>query len=311
MSGGEGPVLAQLLQPHEWHVLRERRTLARGRTKIQTYRIVELENYGRALLLGECIQSTQADEGIYHQSLILPAVALHGAVRRVLCFGGANGGIAKVLARLPQVEHLVQVDVDETLAHVTRHYLPHMFPERPPAFAHELVFADPTAWLAERGDAYAGWADLVIADLPDATEDSYAPSLFKTSFYERIRAVLAPRGVLATGAGQLHPFAREFNARVLRRLRGHFPAVSCYGRFVPSYGVPWALALAGEESVLAAPAETVRARIERMGEFDFYDWPTHRHMFDLPKDARAAAAAGDASGDEPLYVQVAAQAPTV
>ncbi len=304
-----GTMLAQLLQPDDWHVMRELRTLARGRTAVQNYRIVELANYGRALLLEECIQSTQADEGIYHQSLILPAVAVHGAVKRVLCFGGANGGVTKILNALPGIERVVQVDVDETLGHITRHFLPHMHLQGAPSFEHELVFANPIAWLAERGDAYAGWADLVIADLPDATADSYAPTLFTTSFYDRIRGLLAPGGVLVTGAGQLHPFARDFNARVLSRLSAHFGAVAGYGRFVPSYGVTWGFALAAESAVLAVPPQTVEARIARLPEFAYYDGQSHRHMFDLPKDMRGGSAAGPAAGDELLLVEVAAAVP--
>lgn len=308
---GRGEVLAQLLQPDEWHTLRERRTLARGTTAVQSYRIVELVNYGRALLLQECIQSTQADEGIYHQSLIVPPAVLHGKVRNVLCFGGANGGITKVLDRLPGIERVLQIDVDETLSHITRYYLPHMHPPGAPSFAHEVVFDDPIAWLAQRASAYEGWADLILGDLPDATADSYAPALFTRSFYERVRALLAPGGVYATGAGQLHPFAREFNRRVLATLGAHFASVRSYGRFVPSYGVTWGFAVAGDDPSLAAtPDPVLERRIAALPELDYYDWPTHQHMFRLPREMRAEQAADPIPADDPLYVEVAAELPS-
>ncbi len=83
--------LTQQIQAQEWHTLLQTRVLATGDTGKQAYRIVELAYYGKAMIINDCIQSTQNDEADYHEALIFPAAMLHGNIKRVICFGGANG----------------------------------------------------------------------------------------------------------------------------------------------------------------------------------------------------------------------------
>src|SRR5262245_18458822 len=90
---------------YQAHALRH--TLIEGKTAIQSYRIVKLGTYGRAMIIDDRVQSTEADEYIYHESLIYPAFTLHRALHRVACLGGVNGGMLRELRKLPGLSRVV------------------------------------------------------------------------------------------------------------------------------------------------------------------------------------------------------------
>src|SRR5690242_2627501 len=104
--------LLQRLSDGEFHGLVRTRTIAAGRTALQAYEIAEFETFGRALLIEGCLQSTEHDEELYHESLVFPAGVHAAEVRTVLCLGGANGGLLKQVLKLPRVEHVLLVDID-------------------------------------------------------------------------------------------------------------------------------------------------------------------------------------------------------
>lgn len=61
------------------------------KTKYQEVQIVDLEEFGRALILDGYVQSTEADEFLYHESLVQPAMTTHPNPARVLIIGGGEG----------------------------------------------------------------------------------------------------------------------------------------------------------------------------------------------------------------------------
>ncbi|MEV7008437.1 hypothetical protein [Streptosporangium sp. NPDC051022] len=260
-----------------------------GRTRVQEFAIVELGTYGPALLLDGRVQSTAADEAHYHEALLYPAYAMSDRVERVLVFGGANGGVLHRLCALPGLRQVVQLDVDGELYEMTRSMLPHMHREADRDPRCRVVFGDPRALVREVGDHF----DLVIADLPDATEGSATERLFTTEFYAEVKRVLRPGGLFATQAGPAHFLAPDFFAGTLRTLRSVFRYAAPYTISVPSYGVPWGFVVAGDT---IDPAGVTEDRVEAaMAKVDpkvptVYDAVTHRHMFALERRLREALA---------------------
>ncbi|MEM1866006.1 MAG: spermidine synthase, partial [Ignisphaera sp.] len=47
------------------------------RSKYQEIIVADVEDFGRSLILDGYIQSSEADEHIYHESLVHPAMVLH------------------------------------------------------------------------------------------------------------------------------------------------------------------------------------------------------------------------------------------
>src|SRR3989442_12319667 len=80
------------LGPSEGHVHEVRTVLFSRQTPFQHIEIVELGDYGRSLILDGKVQSTQADEFIYHEVLVHPAMLVHPDPKRVMVIGGGGGG---------------------------------------------------------------------------------------------------------------------------------------------------------------------------------------------------------------------------
>src|SRR2546422_7498622 len=80
------------LGPSEWHVHEVKTVLFSKKTPFQHIEIVELGDYGRSLILDGKVQSTQADEFIYHEVLVHPAMLVHPDPKRVMVIGGGGGG---------------------------------------------------------------------------------------------------------------------------------------------------------------------------------------------------------------------------
>ena len=75
-------------------------------SEFQQIEILQTEYYGRCLVLDGEVQSYEADEHIYHESLVHPALLLHGDPRKVLVIGGGEGAtLREVLRFLYLVAH--------------------------------------------------------------------------------------------------------------------------------------------------------------------------------------------------------------
>ena len=60
-------------------------------SKFQTVDVVDLEPFGRTLLIDGLIQSCQVDEFVYHESLVHPALLAHPNPKQVYIGGGGEG----------------------------------------------------------------------------------------------------------------------------------------------------------------------------------------------------------------------------
>ena len=265
--------------------------LAQGDTDLTRYQIIRFARYGRAILIDGLIQSCEFDEGLYHELLISPATALHGHPREVVVVGGANGGIVNRLQHLPSIRQLHHVDLDPTLAALCRHQMPHLQPTPPFPFDYRLTFEDPRAWLAHQRGTRAGFADLVLLDLPDAVDTSYARDVFDTDTLAAAFDLLAPDGLLVTHIGHSHPVAVAFQAETLRRLRHLARDVVAYDHYIPSLAVPWGFAIASRDRDLHAFSTSAMARrIDALPPEmrQSYDYDTHRALLYRPAFLRAA-----------------------
>ena len=93
-------------------------TLHSGRSKYQTVDVVDLEPFGRSLLIDGLIQSCQVDEFVYHESLVHPALLSHPCPKSVYIGGGGEGSTAREVFRHSTVERCVMVDIDADVVKV-------------------------------------------------------------------------------------------------------------------------------------------------------------------------------------------------
>lgn len=88
------------------------------RTERQHLVIFENARMGRVMALDGVIQTTEADEFIYHEMLAHVPILAHGLARRVLIIGGGDGGILREVARHRDIESITMVEIDRTLGAV-------------------------------------------------------------------------------------------------------------------------------------------------------------------------------------------------
>lgn len=254
--------------------------LVERQTAYQHLIIAETPAYGRALFLDRLIQSAAADEALYHEPLIHPAMVLHGGVRRVLVAGAGEGASMRELLRHRSVEQIVAVDLDREVIDACREHLPSWHAGSFDDPRVELRFEDIQHTLAETPD---GSYDLVVLDITDPVVDGPSVELFTVRFYREVARVLADDGIVVLQSGELDPSDPSVVRTVRSTLGAVFPWVRVMHGFVPSFHALWAITLASKRDLELAPAE-LEARIEAIdGELQMYDADTHRGLFHLPR----------------------------
>jgi spermidine synthase len=264
------------------------RTLVAARTKFQQMEILETASYGKCLVLDGRIQSSVADEFIYHEALVHPGLlAFEGVPSRALIIGGGEGATLREVLRHRSITRAVMVDIDGEVVALCRQHLPEM---------HQGAFEDPRTEL--RHEDARGYLektderfDLVVVDLVEPLEAGPACMLFTREFYTLVHDRLAPGGVMTMQAGMTKVGELNFFAAVHRTLTGVFPVVAGYQTFVSCFGTPWGFIAASRGiDPRRQPAEVVdRLIAERIRDpLEYWDGQTHVHAFALPKFIRRA-----------------------
>lgn len=195
---------------------------------------------GLRLFLNGNLQFSQADEYRYHEALVHPAMAAHGAPRRVAILGGGDGMAAREVLRHPQVESVTLVELDPNM---TRLFGAH------PALVQlnggalgssklRVVNADAFTWLQQTSEHF----DVIIVDFPDPTNFSVG-KLYTNSFYALLEQRLAASGYLVVQTTS-PLIARQSFWTVVTTIESVGLAAAPYHAHVPSFG-EWGFVLAG------------------------------------------------------------------
>jgi spermidine synthase len=275
--------------PVEGHFHAITRTLFSLTTPFQQMEIMETASYGKCLVLDGRIQSSVADDFIYHETLVHPAMLLHPRPETALVIGGGEGATLREILRYRTIRRAVMVDIDQAVVEACRRHLPEMHRGAFDDARVELRHEDARTWLQTTGERF----DVAIVDLTEPLEEGPACLLFTREFYRLLSDRLTARGVLALQAGMTKIGELPFYAAMARTLVDVFPVVAPYQSFVPCFGTPWGFIVAAKAEdprALDQAAVDQRVRERVSGELRFYDGQAHHHMFNLPKFLREAVA---------------------
>lgn len=279
--------VAEVESPFQVHFHGYGRVLADETTAFQHAIITEGGDLGRALFLDGKLQSCTADEFIYHEALVHPAMLQHGEPRRVLILGGGEGGTLREVLRWSTIERAVMVDIDERVISLCRDLLRDM---------HADAFDDPRANVVIE-DAFTFMQrcteqfDVVISDLTDPIGDGPSQRLFSREVFEMCHSLMAEGGMMALQAGPLAPADLPNHARIARGLREVFRQTQSLVVPVPSFKRPWSAILAGNRPNIftANPASVDDALKKRLtSATQFIDGLTLQGLFAPPKHVREA-----------------------
>jgi spermidine synthase len=262
------------------------KVLAKVQTAFQDVEIVETRSFGRALFLDGAPQSAVADEFVYHEALVHPALVCHPDPKRVLIAGGGEGATLREVLRVPGVERAVMVDIDGELVDLCREHLAEMHQGAFDDPRADVVIGDALAYLRERDEQF----DVIVIDLVDPSEEGPISDLYGEDFYRLVESRLAPDGIVVLQSYTFGPGRMEWQDKIVATLSAVFPIVRQYRAEVPFFKDSWAYCTASHmRDPAALPAGYIDTVLSARGVesgLRFYDGTTHLSMFSLPKYAR-------------------------
>ncbi len=255
------------------------------KTAFQEVEIVDSLQHGRCLLLDGKTQSAEADEFIYHEGLVHPAMVTHPNPVSVFIAGGGEGATLREALAHNTVKRAVMVDLDSEVVEVCVRYLPNHHRGAFDDPRTELHHRDAREYLETTQDTY----DVIIIDLPDPQEAGPASLLYTQNFYRLLSQRLNPQGVMAVQSEPCMVGNLEAFSAINNTLRSVFPHVYPYHIMVPSFASDWGFNLASlGPNPLALDVQEVDRRLADRGcaLLRFYDGVTHNGLFALPKHVR-------------------------
>lgn len=276
----------------KWSMLTES-ILHVEKSKFQDVELIETGPFGKVLLLDGKLQSAEADEHVYHELLVHPALLNHPNPKSVFIMGGGEGATAREVLRHRSVERCVMVDIDEVVCTFCEKYLE----------ANTSAFKDPRLKLII-DDARAqlekaeGQFDVIIGDLADPVYGGPCYQLYTQEFYESVvKGKLAPGGIFVTQSGPAGVLSStQVYTAINNTLESVFPVVIPYLQHLPSFADCWGwnMALSDKSQQVLSAAEDIDQRIaDRIGEgqLKFLDGVTLVGVMSINKPTRAAIAA--------------------
>jgi spermidine synthase len=261
------------------HVLTIDERLFEAHTDHQHVLIFKNRAFGRVLALDGVIQTTEADEFIYHEMMVHVPVLAHGSVRRVLVIGGGDGAILREVLRHRTIQQVIQVEIDRSVIDLCRQYLPNHAKGAFDDPRTTIVIDDGLHFLQQTHERF----DLILTDSTDP--DGPAEILFSEPYYAACKACLTPGGVLVTqnGVAFLQLDAVRSSARHFKTL---FPDWHFFTAAVPTYaGGIMAFGWASDNPELRQQdLKTLQRRFFQSGIATRYYTPdVHGSAFALPQ----------------------------
>ncbi|MBR71901.1 MAG: spermidine synthase [Rhodospirillaceae bacterium] len=199
------------------------------KTDFQHLVVFENALFGKVMLIDDVLQTTEADEYIYHESITHLPIFAHGEVKRVLVIGGGDGGTAEEVLKHNSIKHITLVEIDSTVIEISKKYLRCICKDAFEDKRLEVVICDARKFVKN----YCGLPyDLIIIDSTDPIGP--AVSLFSESFYIDCKNCLATGGILITQNGV--PFLQKTElCNTLKVFNKLFSDSTCYIANIPTY----------------------------------------------------------------------------
>lgn len=249
------------------------------RTEHQHLVIFENPRMGRVMALDGVIQTTEADEFIYHEMLTHVPILAHGAAKRVLIIGGGDGGMLREVSKHRSVESITMVEIDGTVVEMCKEYLPNHSKGAYDDPRLNLVIDDGMRFVATTAEKF----DVIISDSTDPIGPGEV--LFSENFYQACRRCLNDGGILVAQNGT--PFMQLAEVQTTAsRMHGLFADWHFYQAAVPTY-IGGAMAFAWgatDAESRKLPLETLRQRFAGSGIVTrYYNPEIHLGAFALPQ----------------------------
>ncbi|WP_395680295.1 polyamine aminopropyltransferase [Dokdonella sp.] len=170
--------------------LRVKERLHAEQSPFQSIEIYDTTDWGKLMVIDGCTMVSTRDNFLYHEMMSHPALFTHARAKRVVIIGGGDCGTLREVLKHEEVEHAVQVEIDERVTRLAEQYFPELCESNKDPRA-ELLFIDGIKYMAEQEPESI---DLVIVDSTDPVGP--AEGLFNADFYASCWRALRPSGIL-------------------------------------------------------------------------------------------------------------------
>ncbi len=182
---------------------------------------------GRVMTLDGIVQTTEADEFMYHEMLTHVPILAHGAVKKLLIIGGGDGGILREVLKHDAID-VTQVEIDKAVIDMAVEYLPKHSDSAYDNPRANIIIDDGMAFVKDCSEKF----DVIIVDGTDPIGPGEV--LFTEDFYAHCKNCLNEDGVIVTQNGV--PFLQiEEVKNTHQRLGQHFTDATFYTVAVPTY----------------------------------------------------------------------------
>ncbi len=254
------------------------KTLFKGQSDFQKLEIVETPNFGRMMLLDDCVMLTEANEFAYHEMIAHVPLFAHPHPERVLIIGGGDGGTAREVLRHSEVKECVMVEIDGLVVEKSKEYFPRIASElENPRLS--LLIDDGIRYIQENQNAF----DIILVDSTDPVGP--AEGLFSKEFYQNAFQALKADGILAAQAESPYYFQKT-QRELFEVLHAIFPYATLYLSAIPFYpSGTWSFAFASKKY-----KEGEQPRVEAMQklavELQYFNPEIYQACFALPNFVR-------------------------
>lgn len=201
---------------------------------------------GHRLYLNGNLQFAERDEYRYHEALVHPVMAAHGAPKRVAVLGGGDGMVVREILKYPSVEQVTLVELDPNMTRLFRDDAQlaalNAGALRSPKL--RIVNTDAFQWLQARDASDPqknDYFDVIVVDFPDPTNFAIG-KLYTESFYALLDRRLSASGyaVIQTTSPLV---ARQSFWTVVKTVESVGLTATPYHAHVPSFG-EWGFVIA-------------------------------------------------------------------
>lgn len=270
--------LREPVSEHTTLVVSLKSKILEKKSKYQEILIVDLIEYGKALVLDNLIQLSEKDEYYYHESLVHPAMFSHPNPKHILILGGGDGCAARECLK-HNPDKVILVDIDEDVVNISKTYLKEINKSALESDKLKIVIEDGKRFVAETKEKF----DCIIIDLTDPFGSPIGRELYSKEFYESINKILNMNGILATQAGTAFYYREVYND-VFKNVCSVFKYVRDYNVWIPSFGYSCCFIIASQYiDPLRVPKKVISARIkERKVITKFYNEKIHNLLLRYP-----------------------------
>lgn len=202
--------------------------------------VVTRGSAGHRLYLNGNLQFAERDEYRYHEALVHPVMAAHGAPKRVAVLGGGDGMVVREVLKYPSVEQVTLVELDANMTRLFKDdaQLAVLNGGSLSSPKLKVVNTDAFQWLyAQTQEVF----DVIVVDFPDPTNFAIG-KLYTESFYALLDRRLSASGyaVIQTTSPLV---ARQSFWTVVQTVESVGLQATPYHAHVPSFG-EWGFVIA-------------------------------------------------------------------